>query len=76
MNSKVFKTGLDPTVAGAIHLEEGQGMDKNIALGQGMIPNYRGNYRNGMRGNQRYGRQNYNGEGLRRNLEIKAIREG
>ena len=30
MNSEVFKTGLDQTVAEAIHLEEGQGMDKNI----------------------------------------------
>ena len=37
MNSEVFKIGLDQTVAGAIHLEEGQGVDKNIEVGQGMI---------------------------------------
>ena len=37
MNSKVFKTGLGQTIAGAIHLEEGQGMDNIIELGQGMI---------------------------------------
>ena len=29
-------TGLDQTVAGAINLEEGQGMDKNIKVGKGM----------------------------------------
>ena len=32
-NSEVFKTGLGQTVAGVIHLEEGQGMDKNIKVG-------------------------------------------
>ena len=37
MNREVFKTGLDQTAVGAIHLEEGQGMDKNIKVGQGMI---------------------------------------
>ena len=31
---EVFKIGLVQTVAGAIHLEEGQGMDKNIKVGQ------------------------------------------
>ena len=36
MNREVFKTGLDQTVAGTIHLEESQGMDKNIEVGQGM----------------------------------------
>ena len=35
-NREVFQTGLDQTVTGAIHLEEGQGMDKNIEVGQGM----------------------------------------
>ena len=67
MNEEVLKTGLDQTVAGAIHLEEGQGMDKNIKVGQGMTQIGRGNYRN-MRGNQRYGGQNYNGNGFRRNF--------
>ena len=37
MNSEVFKTGLGQTVAGAIHLEEGQGMDKIIEVIHGMI---------------------------------------
>ena len=37
MNSKGIKTGLDQTVAEATHLEEGQGMDMNIKVGQGMI---------------------------------------
>ena len=32
MNSEVFRTGLDQTVAGAIHLEEGQGMDTIIEV--------------------------------------------
>ena len=36
MNGEVFKTSLDHTVAGTIHLEESQGMDKNIEVGQGM----------------------------------------
>ena len=36
-NSEVVKTGLGQTVAGAIYLEEGQGMDKVIEVGQGMI---------------------------------------
>ena len=36
MNNKVFKIGLDHTVAGAMHLEEGQGMDKHVLVGQGM----------------------------------------
>ena len=31
-----FKTGLDQAVTGAIHLQEGQGMDKYIEVGQGM----------------------------------------
>ena len=35
-NREVFKTGLDQTVAGAILLEEGQGMDRNIEVCQGM----------------------------------------
>ena len=30
MNSEDFKTGLGQTIAGAIHLEECQGMDKII----------------------------------------------
>ena len=34
MNTEVFKTGLDQT--GAIHLEEGQSMDKNVEVGQDM----------------------------------------
>ena len=33
MNSKVFRTGLGQTVAGAIHLEKAQGMDKIIKVG-------------------------------------------
>ena len=37
MNSEVFKTGLGQTIAEAIHLDEGQGMDKIIEVGQGMI---------------------------------------
>ena len=37
MNSKVFRTGLGQTIAWAIHLEQGQGMDKIINIGQGMI---------------------------------------
>ena len=37
MNSEVFKTDLGQIIAGAIHLEEGQGMDKIIEVGQGMI---------------------------------------
>ena len=36
-DSKVFKTDLCQTIAGAIHLEEGQGMDKIIEVGQDMI---------------------------------------
>ena len=37
MNSEVFKTYIGQIIAGAIHLEEGQGMDKIIKVGQGMI---------------------------------------
>ena len=37
MNSKVFKTGLGQTIAGGIHLGEGQGMTMIIEVGQGMI---------------------------------------
>ena len=37
MNSEVFKTGLGQIIAGAIHLVGGQGMDKIIEVGQGMI---------------------------------------
>ena len=37
MNSEVFKTGLGETVAGVIHLQEGQCMDKVIKVDQGMI---------------------------------------
>ena len=37
MNSEVFRTGLGQTVAGSIHLEEDQGMDKIIEVCQGMI---------------------------------------
>ena len=35
MNSEFFRIGLGQTVTGTIHLEEGQGMDKNIKVGQG-----------------------------------------
>ena len=34
---QVFKTALGQIITGAIHLEEGQGMDKIIEVGQGMI---------------------------------------
>ena len=37
INSEVFKTGLGQTVAGTIHLEEDQGMDKIIEVDQGII---------------------------------------
>ena len=37
MNSEAFRTDLGQTVTGTIHLQEGQGMDKNIEVGQGMI---------------------------------------
>ena len=37
MNSEVFKTVLGQTIAGAVHLGECQGMDKNIEVGQGTI---------------------------------------
>ena len=37
MNREDFRTGLGQTITGAIHLEEGQGMDKIIKVGQGMI---------------------------------------
>ena len=37
MNREDFRTGLCQTITGAIHLEEGQGMDKVIEVGQGMI---------------------------------------
>ena len=37
----------------AIHTEEDQGMDMIIEVGQGMIQNYRGNYGNNMRCNQK-----------------------
>ena len=36
MNREVFKTGVDQTVVGKVHLEEGCGMDKSIKVGQGM----------------------------------------
>ena len=36
-NSEVSKTGLGQIITGAIHLEEGQGMDRIIEVGQGMI---------------------------------------
>ena len=36
MIREVFKIGLDQAVAGVIHLEEGQCMDKSIEVGQGM----------------------------------------
>ena len=36
-NSKDFRTGLGWTITGAIHLEEGPGMDKIIKVGHGMI---------------------------------------
>ena len=36
MNREDFRTGIDQTITGAIHLEEGQGMDKIIEVGQGM----------------------------------------
>ena len=36
-NSKVFQTDLGQIIAGAIHLEEGQHMDKIIEVGQGLI---------------------------------------
>ena len=36
-NSEAFKTGLGQTIAGTIHLGEGQGMDKIIKVGQGTI---------------------------------------
>ena len=37
MNSKVLRTGLGQTIAGAIHLKEGPGMYNIIKVGQGMI---------------------------------------
>ena len=37
MNSEDFRTGLGQTLTGAIHLEEGPGMDKIIKVGQSMI---------------------------------------
>ena len=36
-NSEYFRTGLGQIITGAIHLEEGPGMDKIIEVGQGMI---------------------------------------
>ena len=36
-DSKDFKTDLSQIIAGAIHLEEDQGIDKIIEVGQGMI---------------------------------------
>ena len=36
-NSEAFRTGLGQTIAGAIHLEEGQGMDMITEIGQSMI---------------------------------------
>ena len=37
MNSEVFKTGLGQIITESIHLEEGQGMDMIIEVGQNMI---------------------------------------
>ena len=37
MNSEVFKTDLVQKIEETVHLEEGQGMDKIIKVGQGMI---------------------------------------
>ena len=37
MNREDFRTGLGQTTTGAIHIEEEQGMDKIIEVGQGMI---------------------------------------
>ena len=36
-DSEDFRTDLGQIIAGAIHLEEGQGMNKLIEVGQGMI---------------------------------------
>ena len=36
-NSMVFMIGLGETIAGVIHLEEGQGIGKIVNVGQGMI---------------------------------------
>ena len=37
MKSEDFRTGLGQTTTGAIHIEEDQGMNKIIEVGQGMI---------------------------------------
>ena len=37
MDSEDFRTDLCPIIAEAIHLEEGQGMDKIVKVDQGMI---------------------------------------
>ena len=37
MNREDFRTGLGQTTTGTVHLEEGQGMDKVIEVGQDMI---------------------------------------
>ena len=36
-NREDFRTGLGPTTIGTIHIEEDQGMDKTIEVGQDMI---------------------------------------
>ena len=37
MNRKDFRTDLGQTITGVTHIEEGQGVDKIIEVGQGMI---------------------------------------
>ena len=37
MNSEDFRTGLDQIITRAVHLEEDQGMDKSIKVGQDII---------------------------------------
>ena len=37
MNSDIFRAGLGQAITGAIYLGEGQGMDKIIEVGLGMI---------------------------------------
>ena len=36
-NKEDFRTGLGQTITGAMHIQEGHGMDKIIEVGQGMI---------------------------------------
>ena len=76
MNSEDFRTGIGQTIKGAIHLEEGQGMDKIIEVVQGMIQIIGVITENNMRGNQRYGRQNYKRDGFRGNFRNQSYERG